>query len=110
MDHVILINANRSGYSIDQIRDTMTVSDLISYLEQFESEDKVYLKHDGGYTYGGITYRDFEEKYVDSDGEEHDEDEEESEDTYDESLHIDLKKKIQEAFSSRLYHDKESKR
>ena len=39
----------------------MTVRDLIDYLEQFDEEAQVYLRHDGGYTYGGITPYCFEE-------------------------------------------------
>lgn len=55
MKQVLYIAAQREGYSIDQIRHTMTVRELIDYLEQFDEEAQVYLKHDGGYTYGGIT-------------------------------------------------------
>ena len=76
MEKVLFINANRSGYGVDQIKSTMTAGELICYLEQFEEDTKVYLKHDNGYTYGGITHNDFEDKYVDTEGEEHDEDEE----------------------------------
>ena len=51
----VIIEANREGYSTDQIGRTMTVGDLIAYLEQFNENAKVYLSHDNGYTYGGIT-------------------------------------------------------
>ena len=61
MKRVLYISANREGYGIDQIRHTMTVRDLIDYLEQFDEEAQVYLKHDGGYTYGGISWGDLEE-------------------------------------------------
>ena len=61
MKRVLYIAAQREGYGIDQIRHTMTVRDLIAYLEQFDEEAQVYLKHDGGYTYGGITQWCFEE-------------------------------------------------
>lgn len=57
----VFINANRTGYAPDQIHHTMTVGDLIAYLEQFDEDAPVYLKHDGGYTYGGITEYDIEE-------------------------------------------------
>ena len=43
----------------------MTVGELIDYLEQFDEDAQVYLRHDGGYTYGGITWTDFEESYED---------------------------------------------
>ena len=55
----VLINARRSGYSPDQIRHTMTVSQLVAYLGQFDEDAEVYLSHDNGYTYGGITESDF---------------------------------------------------
>ncbi len=61
MAQVLFINAEREGYGIDQIRHTMTVSELIGYLEQFDEDTPVYLKHDGGYTYGGIRWEHFEE-------------------------------------------------
>lgn len=55
MKQVLYIDASRDGYGIDQIRNTMTVEELIAYLEQFDLETQVYLRHDRGYTYGGIT-------------------------------------------------------
>lgn len=51
----VIIAARREGYSTDQVFRTMTVSELIEYLEQFNGDAKVYLSHDNGYTYGGIT-------------------------------------------------------
>lgn len=39
----------------------MTVGDLIDYLAQFDEEAQVYLRHDGGYTYDGVTMHSFEE-------------------------------------------------
>ena len=59
----LFINANRTCYSPDQISSTMTVGELIEYLEQFDDATPVYLKHDGGYTYGGIHERNFEDDY-----------------------------------------------
>ena len=61
MKRVLYIDAQRESYGIDQVRHTMTVGDLIDYLEQFDEEAQVYLRHDGGYTYGGITMYSFEE-------------------------------------------------
>lgn len=57
----LLINAKRNGYGTDQCDNTMTVGELIEYLQQFEENAPVYLKHDGGYTFGSITEGDFEE-------------------------------------------------
>lgn len=57
----LFINAKRNGYGPDQCGRTLTVAELIAYLEQFDEDAPVYLKHDGGYTYGSITEGDFEE-------------------------------------------------
>ena len=59
----LYINANRTGYSPDQIRHTMTVAELIAALEEFPEDAPVYLKHDNGYTYGGINWNDLEEDW-----------------------------------------------
>lgn len=57
----IFINAKRDGYGTDQVGQTMNVRELIAFLEQFDDETPVYLRHDGGYTYGSITEYNFEE-------------------------------------------------
>ena len=71
----IIINANREGYGIDQIRNTMTVGELIDALSDFDEDTPVYIGNDrqsyGWYTYGGITMRDIEE----TDGEDEEDDE-----------------------------------
>lgn len=60
----IIINANREGYGTDQIRNTMTVGELIDALSEFDEETPVYIGNDrtsyGWYTYGGITMQDIE--------------------------------------------------
>lgn len=61
----LFINANRTGYSPDQVRHTMTVAELMAALEEFPDDAPVYLKHDNGYTYGGIDWSDFEEDWSD---------------------------------------------
>ena len=40
---------------------------------QFDEESPVYLKHDGGYTYGGITFNSFEDDEVEDEAEDDDE-------------------------------------
>lgn len=50
----VTIETNRTGYSIHQVGNTMTVGDLISALGQFDEDEKVYLSNDDGYTYGNI--------------------------------------------------------
>ena len=63
----LYINANRAGYTPDQIHRTMTVGELIAALGAFDEDTPVYLRHDGGYTYGGITEGRFEEDYGEED-------------------------------------------
>ena len=60
----IIINANREGYGIDQIKNTMTVGELIDELMGYDPETPIYIGNDrrdyGWYTYGSITMRDIE--------------------------------------------------
>lgn len=65
MKQVLYIDAKREGYGIDQIRRTMTVGELIDYLQQFDEDTQVYLRHDRGYTYGGISMNSFEDEDLD---------------------------------------------
>ena len=56
---VVFIEAERTGYEPEQVYETMTVGELVRAFEHIaynHGEDcKVYLRHDRGYTYGGIT-------------------------------------------------------
>lgn len=52
---ILILDTFREGYGIDQIRRTMTVGDLIAFLEEYDEETPVYLGFDNRYTYGGIT-------------------------------------------------------
>lgn len=56
----LFIDGRRNGYDPEQCGRTLTVSELIEFLEQFDGETEVFLKHDGGYTYGSITEDSFE--------------------------------------------------
>lgn len=69
MSQIIYIDADRTGYSTGQVSSTMTIGELVNYLEQFDEDAKVYLRHDNGYTYGGITERSFEEEEEEGDEE-----------------------------------------
>ena len=70
----LIINADREGYGIDQIKRTMTVGELIEALEQYDEDTPVYLGHDrtdyGWYTYGGIKWQDFNEEEEEEEEEE----------------------------------------
>ena len=64
----IIIEAQREGYSPDQILRTITVRELMNYLEDCPEDALVYLSHDNGYTYGGITLNNIrEEEFWDDD-------------------------------------------
>ena len=58
----LFIEGRREGYSPAQCKKTMTVGELIEYLQIFNEEDEVYLKNDNGYTYGSITRSSFIEE------------------------------------------------
>lgn len=61
----VIINAKREGYGTDQIRNTMTVGELIDYLNGCDPDAPIYIGNDrkdyGWYTYGGIMNWDIEE-------------------------------------------------
>ena len=58
----LIMEAERTGYSIDQIRQTMTVGDLIAFLSDYDEDTPIYTSQDNGYTYGGIGYDNFREE------------------------------------------------
>lgn len=66
----IYIEGRRNGYNPTQCGKTMTVGELMAYLEQFDEDAKIYLKNDNGYTYGSIDDYSFEEGYEDEEGDE----------------------------------------
>ena len=78
--NVLTIEAHRDGYSVDQVYETMTVSDLIYELENYPEDTPVYISNDRGYTYGGISEDDLSLKYVEEEDEE-----DEDEDSFEES-------------------------
>ena len=57
----LFIEGRRNGYAPEQCGRTMTVGELIEWLEQFEEDTPVYIDNDRGYTYGSITESSFEE-------------------------------------------------
>ena len=58
MAKYLFIEGNRDGYTPKQCYETLTVGELISILENYDEDLKVYLRNDDGYTYGSISYRD----------------------------------------------------
>jgi hypothetical protein len=65
----LIYSTFREGYSLDQIRNTMTVGELIAFLEDFDKDTPIYLGFDNGYIYGRISEQRFEESY-DEEGDE----------------------------------------
>ena len=58
----LIMETERTGYSIDQIRQTMTVGDLIAFLSDYDEDTQIYTSQDNGYTFGGIEYDNFREE------------------------------------------------
>lgn len=71
--NVLFLDGRRTGYTPEQCGKTMTVGDLIDFLEQFNEETPVYIINDGGYTYGEIRDDSFEETDYRSEDEEDEE-------------------------------------
>lgn len=66
----LIIDAKRERYSISQIRRTLTVGELKDLLEEYDDETPIYLSHDDGYSYGGLSYDSLNEKDTDDNDEE----------------------------------------
>ena len=66
----IFIEGRRDGYSPSQCGSTLTVGELIAYLQDYPEDTPVYLKNDNGYTYGSISGDSFEEDYDEDEEEE----------------------------------------
>lgn len=58
----VFIKGKRNGYDTEQCGKTLTVGELIEFLQEFDEESPVYLNNDNGYTYGSITYEDITEE------------------------------------------------
>jgi len=80
MAKAVYIEGRRNGYDAKQCGKTMTVGELIDFLRGYSDDMPVYLKNDGGYTFGNIDDWSFEtEDLADEEDEEEDEDEEDEE-------------------------------
>lgn len=52
---IVYLNTTRDGYAPEQVlNQTITVRQLIQYLEGCDPEAAVMYRNDNGYTYGGI--------------------------------------------------------
>jgi hypothetical protein len=59
--NALYIEGRRNGYNPKQCGRTMTVGELIGFLQEFDEDTPIYIKNDNGYTYGNITEGSFEE-------------------------------------------------
>lgn len=59
----VYLDTTRSGYGPDQCPQTLTVREMIELLEELDPDAEVFLRNDGGYTYGHITRDAFEEDW-----------------------------------------------
>lgn len=65
MKEVIIIEAQREGYSIDQLYRTMTVGELKQVLSDYDEDTPIYFSHDNGYTYGSLKEENIDIRYDD---------------------------------------------
>lgn len=66
--NVLYIEGRRNGYDPDQCGRTMTVSEMIEFLSQFDGDLPIYLNNDSGNTFGNIDEYSFSEcEHDDSD-------------------------------------------
>ena len=76
----LIIEAERTGYEPSQVWETMTVGELAETFERIAKNEgwdtKVFLRHDRGYTYGGITSYDLEVEEIEDDEDETEDEEE----------------------------------
>lgn len=73
MKEVIIIEAQREGYSIDQCYKTMTVGELIQTLSEYDEDTPIYFSHDNGYTYGSLREENIDIRYEDEEEENYEE-------------------------------------
>lgn len=65
MKDTLFFYASRDAYSAsDCIEKTMTVGDLLDFLQDFDEETPIVLNFDSGYTYGFINESRFEVEYA----------------------------------------------
>ena len=63
MEEIIIIEAQREGYSIHQCYKTMTAGELIQVLSVYDEDTPIYFSHDNGYTYGSLREENIDIRY-----------------------------------------------
>ena len=69
MKNYLTIETHRDGYSVGQCGKTLTVSELVDFLTQWDDDTPVYFSNDNGYTYGSINFDDINSAEVEEDDE-----------------------------------------
>ena len=71
----IIIDVERTGYAPYQCGRTMTVNELIEFLENnCDGDEEIYIGHDRRYTFSAIREGDFDLDYEEDEDEESEED------------------------------------
>lgn len=65
----LTIETHRTGYSVNQCGRSLSASELIDYLSQWDGDTPVYFSNDNGYTYGSISFDDINEMEEDDEDE-----------------------------------------
>lgn len=61
----VTLETSRTGYDVDQCKNTLTVQELIECLSAYDPDAKIYFSNDNGYTYGSITQFSLDAVYED---------------------------------------------
>lgn len=64
---ILALEAERTGYTPDQVGQTMTVGELIALLSDYDEDTPIYTSQDNGYTYGGIYWHSLREEVKNDD-------------------------------------------
>lgn len=59
----VVIKTDNTGYSINQVKRTMIVGELIQELYEFDLMSHVMLEFDDGYTYGPVLSNNMREEF-----------------------------------------------
>lgn len=62
MKPILVLQTSRDAYSPEDVRGTMTVGELLRFLEDFDEDRPVFLSFDNDYTFGGIREYCFEDR------------------------------------------------
>lgn len=67
---ILAISACKECYGVDEVGSTMTVRDIVDFLNQYPDDTPVCISNDGGFTYGKIKETRIKEKFTGEENEE----------------------------------------